>query len=39
MIGFFILKGINYYIFKIVNNKEIKRFKKFKGLKTLQEYY
>ena len=39
MIEFFILKRINYYIFKIVNNKEIKRFKKFKGLKTLQEYY
>lgn len=39
MIEFFILKGINYYIFKIVNNKGIKRFKKFKGLKTLQKYY
>lgn len=31
MIGFFILKGINYYISKIVNNKGIKRFKKFNG--------
>ena len=39
MIGFFILKVINYYIFKIINNKGIKRFKKFNGLKTLQEYY
>ena len=27
------------YIFKIVNNKGIKRFKKFNCLKTLQEYY
>lgn len=38
MIEFFILKGINYYIFKIVNNKGMKRFKKLKGLKTLQRH-
>ena len=38
MIASFILKGINYYIFKIVNNKGTKRFKKFNCLKTLQEY-
>ena len=36
---FLYIKRNKLYIFKIVNNKGIKRFKKFNGLKTLQEYY